>query len=339
MGQAAQKRSNKDPLTNGGRSLDAIWLSPNRELTQCDVCVLEVLGRRCDFRGSFRDWIDIRHADIAFEAHCSVASARRSIDHLVELGYIARRKNLIWDETKGSNRQVQNSYALTDALFEAYLPVVEARRLRVVDDEVPPPRDEDAPPASACSDGATPLLTMSNLYSFITPETKQTPIQAPPIARVDPRREEEEFKEADKALTFYETNTGDIVGSGTRARFREEFAEARATSSRVIERFAALLAHPNARLSVTSPNVVWDAYRNVMARAKDWDDRVEARFLEEIRRREIRTPDDVTAFGRVGLKAQCDLDWFTTWSRRILIKHQRVDLIAQSERQALLSVP
>lgn len=99
-------------LTNGGRSLNAIWYL---KIPPVHKLILQFFGSEMNFTGSFEEPMQVTRKTIAAFVGISVDTLDRGIKSLVELGYLS--KVAYEDEY---NCQLASEYALTEKLFDSY---------------------------------------------------------------------------------------------------------------------------------------------------------------------------------------------------------------------------
>ncbi len=113
-------------VTNGGRSLNAIWKNPH--LTIYEKAFLNVLGNDCDFTGDFLDMVIVTRWQIAERCSMSEETVKRTARSLQEKGYVIKieRKNEV-------NEDLANGYQLAPQLFDdhaLYLAAIKVRQAR-----------------------------------------------------------------------------------------------------------------------------------------------------------------------------------------------------------------
>ena len=99
-------------LTNGGRSLNAIWYL---KIPPVQKLILQFFGSEMNFTGSFAEPMQVTRKTIAAFVGISIDTLDRGIKSLVKLGYLSK---VAHEDTY--NCQSASEYALTEKLFTSY---------------------------------------------------------------------------------------------------------------------------------------------------------------------------------------------------------------------------
>lgn len=132
-------------LTNGGRSLKAIWNNP--QLNATEKIVLLYLGSEADFTGTFTEFRYHRAKDIARNCSLTERSVFRVIKDLEDKGYVKRKQR------KKDNQKLPSSFAIKKQLFDEYRSILEekvAKGKTLQKPPKPPPKKEPVAEKNPC---------------------------------------------------------------------------------------------------------------------------------------------------------------------------------------------
>ncbi|MGY3805535.1 helix-turn-helix domain-containing protein (plasmid) [Pigmentibacter ruber] len=117
-------------LKNGGRSLLAVW--KNEHLSSSQKLILLCFTSHLNFNSDFKEWFKISVNQISQETSFSVRTVQKILKELVEQGYIYKMRNY----SSKTYLQEENSYCLSDKIFDEYLEYLKRTRIALHDAHV-----------------------------------------------------------------------------------------------------------------------------------------------------------------------------------------------------------
>ena len=121
-------------VTNGGRSLNAIWDNENLDIYQSSI--LHYLGAQLDFRGDFLEtrWVSV--TTLCKKCKMKRTTAFKAIKFLQDNKYITKHHRYY------EGRQIANAYAITEKIFQEYDILLENKCSKEITNKISRPLDE-----------------------------------------------------------------------------------------------------------------------------------------------------------------------------------------------------